>query len=358
MELEDLRKKIDQIDSRLVELINERAKVVVDVGKLKRRDGSVPVYAPDRESQVLSKICELNKGPLPDKTLVAVWRELMSGSFFIERPLRISFLGPEGSYSHQASMKKFGQSVDYVPLADIRGVFDEVARGQCDFGMVPVENSSGGGVVETLDAFLETRIMICAEMEMPIHHNLLAKCRLEEIEKIYSKPEVFAQCRNWITENHFEGKIITEASTARAAELAAESEKCAAIGSSLAGRIYGLNVLYEKIEDKPDNVTRFLIISSRDTPKTGDDKTAVVFTTPHKPGALFDVLGVFDKYDINLTRIESRPNKTRNWEYHFFADINGHKTDENIIKALEKLHDRTIQVQILGSFPRYTGEPD
>ena len=356
MGLDELRKKIDEIDKQLIALMNARAEIVVDVGNLKRETGDVPIYAPDREKDVLAKICNLNEGPLPDKTVQAVWRELMSGSFFLERPLRISFLGPEGSYSHQASMKKFGQSVEYIPLKDIKGVFNEVARSQCDFGVVPVENSSGGGVIETLDAFLETSIMICAEMEMPIHHNLLAKCPLEQVEKIYSKPEVFTQCRNWINENNFESKIITEASTAKAAKLASETEACAAIGSALAGHIYNLNVLYENIEDNPENITRFLIIARHDTPRTGDDKTAIVFTTPHKPGALFDVLGIFDKYDINLTRIESRPNKTRNWEYHFFADLLGHKTDNNILKAINKLREKTIQVQILGSFPRYNGE--
>ncbi|MFI4911007.1 MAG: prephenate dehydratase [Sedimentisphaeraceae bacterium JB056] len=351
--LEELRKQIDSIDQQLVKLLNERARVVVEVGKYKKRTGAAPIYAPDREKAVLEKICGLNEGPLPDKTLLSVWRELMSGSFFLERPLRIGFLGPRGSYSHQAAMMKFGQSVEYNPITDIQGVFDEVARDQCDFGVVPIENSTGGGIVETLDALIGTKLMICAEMEMAIHHNLLANCSLGDIEKIYSKPEVFAQCRKWLAETGNQDKTIAEASTAQAAQLASGSSNAAAIGSNLAGKLYGLNIICENIEDNVSNTTRFLILSKKDTPRTGDDKTMLMFTTAHKPGSLFEVLSIFDKYDINLTRIESRPNSTRTWEYHFFVELAGHRTDESIKKAVAKLRDKTLQVSILGSYPKF-----
>ncbi len=353
MSLEELRKKIDSIDEQLVKLLNERARIVVEVGQYKKRTGEVPIYAPDREKAVLDKICRMNEGPLPDKTLVSVWRELMSGSFFLERPLRIGFLGPRGSYSHQAAMTKFGQSVEYSPITDIQGVFDEVAREQCDFGVVPIENSTGGGIIETLDAFICTELMICAEMEMSIHHNLLANCSLGDIEKIYSKPEVFSQCRKWLSETGNQTKTIAEASTAQAAQLAASTQNAAAIGSALAGKLYGLNIICENIEDNVGNTTRFLILAKKDTPRTGDDKTMLMFTTAHKPGSLFEVLSIFDKYDINLTRIESRPNRTRNWEYHFFVELAGHRTDENIKRAVAKLKDKTLQVSILGSYPKF-----
>ena len=351
--LNELRQNIDAIDKQLVELLNERARVVIEVGKHKKRTASAPIYAPDREKEVLSKICSLNEGPLPDNALLAVWRELMSASFFLERPLRIGFLGPRGSYSHQAAMTKFGQSVEYSPITDIQGVFDEVAREQCDFGVVPIENSTGGGIIETLDALIGTKLKICAEMEMAIHHNLLSNCSLENIKKIYSKPEVFSQCRKWLTETGNQDKTISEASTAQAAQLAANSENAAAIGSALAGKLYGLNIICENIEDNVSNTTRFLILSKNDTPRTGDDKTMLMFTTAHKPGSLFEVLSVFDKYDINLTRIESRPNRTRTWEYHFFAELLGHRTDEAISRAIEKLKDKTLQVSVLGSYPKF-----
>ena len=207
MSLEDLRKRIDDLDREIVELLNERARVVIEIGKLKNKTGG-QIYAPDREKKVFERITKANKGPLPDKCLMAVWRELMSGSFFLERPLRIGYLGPGGSFSHTAAMLKFGQSVEYESVADIRSIFDEVSKGHCDLGLVPIENTTGGGVIETLDALVDSDVKVCAEVLMAIHHNLLAKCSLEEIEKVYSKPEVFAQCRNWLSATFKEAKTI------------------------------------------------------------------------------------------------------------------------------------------------------
>ncbi len=353
MSLDDLRNRIDEIDAQLVKLLNERAQVVVEVGKLKSRtDG--PIYAPDREKQVLAKIRKANEGPLPDRTLVAIWRELMSGSFVLEKPLRIAYLGPAGSFSHTAAMLKFGQSVEYEPLADIRSIFDEISKGHCDLGLVPIENSTGGGVIETLDALIDTDVKVCAEVLMAIHHNLLANCPLQEVEKIYSKPEVFAQCRNWLTATFKEAKTIPAASTARAAQMASEEAHAAAIGSKVAAELYGLKMICENIEDIANNITRFLVVSREDARPTGEDKTAILFSTAHKAGALADVLEVFKKYNINLTNIESRPSKKRGWEYYFFVDFLGHHTEERVQIGMEESRQHCLQLSILGSFPRAT----
>jgi len=353
MALENLRKQIDELDGRLVKLLNERAHVVVEIGKLKSKTGG-PVYAPDREKEVLAKIAKANNGPLPDKCLVAIWRELMSGSFALERPLRIGYLGPGGSFSHTAAMLKFGQSVEYEPLIDIRSIFDEVSKGHCDFGLVPIENSIGGGVIETLDALIESDVRVCSEVLMAVHHNLLANCSLQQIEKIYSKPEVFVQCRNWLSATFKQAQTISVASTAKAAQMAANEPNTAAIGSRVAAELYGLGIICENIEDITNNITRFLVAGQQDAKPTGEDKTAVLFSTAHKAGALADVLDVFKQYSINLTNIESRPSKKRQWEYYFFADFVGHRTEENVQNGLEEARKHCLELSVLGSFPRAT----
>ena len=353
MSLEELRKKIDELDHQLVKLLNERARVVVEIGKLKTRTDK-PVYSPDREKDVFARIAEANEGPLPDRCLVAIWRELMSGSFVLERPLRIGYLGPAGSFSHTASMLKFGQSVEYEPLADITSIFDEVSKGHCDLGLAPVENTMGGGVIETLDALIDSNVKVCAEVLMAIHHSLLGNCSLEEIEKIYSKPEVFVQCRNWLSATFKEAQTIPVASTAKAAQMAADEPRAAAIGSNVAAELYGLRIICENIEDIANNITRFLVISREDARPTGEDKTAILFSTAHKAGALADVLDVFKRYNINMTNIESRPSKKRQWEYYFFVDFLGHRTDKNVRDGMEEARKHCLQLSILGSFPRAT----
>ena len=353
MSLEELRKQINELDHRLVQLLNERARVVIEIGKLKNKTGK-PIYSPDREKQVFARIAEANQGPLPDRCLVAIWRELMSGSFALERPLRIGYLGPGGSFSHTAAMLKFGQSVEYEPLADIISIFDEVSKGHCDLGLAPIENTTGGGVIETLDALIDSDVKICAEVLMAIHHSLLANCPLNQIEKIYSKPEIFAQCRNWLSATFKEAQTIPVASSAKAAQTAADEPKAAAIGSSVAAELYGLRVVCENIEDNTNNITRFLVISQEDAKPTGEDKTAILFSTAHKAGALADVLEVFKKYNINLTNIESRPSKKRQWEYYFFVDFVGHRTDKQVQDGLEDARKHCLQLSVLGSFPRAT----
>ena len=283
---------------------------------------------------------------------MAVWRELMSGSLELERPLRIGYLGPQGSFSHTAAMLKFGQSVDYEPLSDIVGIFEEVGRGHCDLGVVPVENTTGGGVAETLDSFFEANVRICAEVMMVIHHNLLANCPLEKIRRVYSRPEVFAQCRRWLSATLREAETIAVASSAKAAQMAAQEEGAAAIGSVVAGELYGLKVVRENIEDISSNITRFLVIGREDAKPTGDDKTAILFSTAHKAGALADVLDVLRKFQINLTYIESRPSKKGQFEYYFFADFLGHRTDKNVKDALEEAMNHCLKLVVLGSFPR------
>ena len=351
--LEEFRRQIDQIDQKLVDLLNERAKVVVEVGKLKASDRNAPpIYAPDRERQVFDKVKACNQGPLPDRCLVAIYRELMSGSFFLERPLRIAFLGPKGSFSHTAAMLKFGQSVEYEPQSDIRGVFDEIGREHCDLGIVPVENSIAGGVIETLDAFIDSPAVVCGEVLLAIHHNLLANCALSEIKTIYSKPEVFAQCRQWLSSTFPNIDTISTASTAQAAQKAVAEPNTAAIGSLLAAELYGLRVACENVEDIANNTTRFLVIGRQQVRATGDDKTALVFSTAHKAGALVDVLQAFRSNNVNLTNIESRPSKKREREYYFFVNCQGHSDDANVSQAVEDARHHCLQLSILGSFPR------
>jgi chorismate mutase/prephenate dehydratase len=351
MTLEELRNEIDRLDSQLIELMNERAKIVIEIGRLKNKAGG-RIYAPDREKEVFDRITKGNQGPLPDKCLIAIWRELMSGSFALERRLRIGYLGPQGSFSHSAAMLKFGQSVEYEPLMDIFSIFDEVGKGHCDLGVVPVENTTGGGVIETLDAFVDTDVKICAEVLMEIHHNLLANCSLGEIARIYSKPEVFAQCRKWLSSTLKDAQTIPVASTAKAAQTAASENNAAAIGSQTAAELYGLNIVCENIEDISNNLTRFLVISKEDARPTGDDKTAILFSTAHKAGALADVLNVMKKFQINLTNIESRPSRKRQFEYYFFADFIGHRLDDHIDKAIKEAKEHCLQLSVLGSFPR------
>ena len=351
--LESLRLQIDDFDSRIVDLLNARARVVVNIGRLKQQSNA-PIYAPEREKMVLDKVRRLNHGPLPDRCLEAVYRELMSGSFALEKPLRIGFLGPDGTFSHAASVQKFGSSVTHVPLTDIPSVFDEVVRGHIDYGLVPVENSLHGGVVDTLDAFLQSSAKICAEVKVTIHHNLLSRVPWAEVKTVYSKPEIFSQCRKWLAAMAKDRDVQPASSSSKAAEMAAEQPGVAAIGSALAGQLHGLRMLFENIEDDPDNETRFFVIGREPARRSGDDKTAIMFTAAHKPGALAEVLDVFKENGINLTDIEKRPSRKVNWEYYFFIDAQGHQDDDGMKKAIEEARTHCLQLTVLGSYPRAT----
>jgi len=349
--LEPLRKQIDELDAQIVDLLNARARIVVQIGQVKQQHNA-PIYSPDREKMVLEKVRRLNHGPLPNGCLEAVYRELMSGSFALEKPLRIGFLGPVGSFSHGASVQKFGSSVTHVPLADIPAVFDEVIRGHIDYGLVPVENSIHGGVIDTLDAFLHSSAKICAEVKITIHHNLLSQVQWDDVRTIYSKPEVFSQCRKWLSAMAKDRDVQPAPSTSKAAELATQQPGVAAIGSKLAGQLHALRTLFENIKDDADNETRFFVIGREPARRTGDDKTAIMFTTAHKPGALAEVLDVFKENGINLTDIEKRPSKKVNWEYYFFIDAQGHQDDAAMQKAISEARQHCLQLTVLGSYPR------
>lgn len=361
--LADLRRRIDRIDKKLVALLNERAGLVVEVGKMKRGSGA-PIYAPHREAEVLAKVLAANTGPLPDRTIEGVYRELMSGSFALEQPLRIGYLGPPGSYSHQASVKQFGSSVEYEDLRQIAGVFTEIRRGHVNYGLVPIENSIGGGITETLDAFREhaAKVFVYAEVQINVHHALLADCAPSQVRRIYSKPEALAQCRGWLATQYPHAEVLPDASTSKAVLTAIEENRkareigaepgTAAIASELAGEIYGLPVLFEKIEDNPENITRFYVISRQQARRSGDDKTSVMFTTEDKPGALVEVLGAFHSSGINLSHIDKRPSGRENWAYTFFVDAVGHQEDEAMRTALSRAKAHCKELHVLGSYPR------
>jgi chorismate mutase/prephenate dehydratase len=349
--LQPLRERIDQIDGELLKLLNERARVVVEIGQAKR-NGAGPIYAPDREQAVLQRVRELNEGPLPDSCLEAIWRELMSGSFALERPMRIGYLGPAGTFSHLAARRKFGASVEYDNLEYIGAVFEELARGHIDLGLVPIENSAAGGIGETLDGFLNSQAQVCAEVLIHIHHNLLSNSEPEQIKRIYSKPEALSQCRQWLAAQLQQAEKIPAASTSRAAELAAHEPGAAAIGSALAGEIYGLKTQFANIEDNPQNTTRFFVIARQAARPTGDDKTSLMFTTEHKAGALTEVLDVLRDYGLNMTHIDKRPSRRVNWEYYFFIDVEGHMEDPTVAEAIEAARQHCLQLTVMGSFPR------
>ncbi len=349
--LAPLREKIDSLDQQIVKLLNQRAGVVVEVGKIKQHENA-PVYAPEREKRVLDQIRKYNTGPLPDRTIESIWRELMSGSFALERPLRIGYLGPQGSYSHLAAKRKFGASVEYDALSDINAVFEEITRKHIDLGMVPMENSTEGSIHETLDSFLTHPVAICAEVSINVHHNLLSNASVSDIKRIYSKPNGFSQCRKWLGMQLPHTELIPVASTSRAAELASREADAGAIGSTLAGELYSIQTRFTNIEDNPNNTTRFLVIGNEKSKPSGDDKTAIMFTTAHKSGALAQVLDIFRNHGLNLTHIDNRPSQRANWEYCFFIDFPGHEKDENVVNAITQARQHCLQLSVLGSFPR------
>ncbi len=361
--LSEARRRIDSLDKKLVKLLNERASLVVKVGKAKRAAG-IPIYAPHREAEVLDKAIKSNTGPLPDRALEGVYRELMSGSFALQQPLRIGYLGPAGSYSHMAAVKQFGSSVEFEDLHEIGGVFTEVQRGHVNYGLVPIENSTGGGIVETLDAFMTAPadMSVCAEVQIAVHHSLLANCPPKAIKRIHSKPEVFSQCRIWLATQYPQAELVPAASSSRAAKTAADEAKTAisigsepgsaAIGSELAGQIYGLKTLFAKIEDNPNNITRFVVISRQKALRTGDDKTSIMFNAADKPGALVSVLQVFHHAGINLSHIDKRPSGRTNWTYTFFIDAQGHRDDPGMAAAVAEAATHCQQLHVLGSYPR------
>ena len=357
--IEPLEAAMDQLDSDVVELVNDRARLVVKVGDFKRKSGG-EIYAPHREAAVLNKIKGLNQGPLTDRTLESIYRELMSGSFALEKPLSIAYLGPEGEFSHLAAVRHFGSSVTFNAARQIRNVFQSVADQEADYGLVPIENSTVGGINETLDAFIgdmSERVRIYGEVKLEIQFCLLASCRPEQVNTIYSTSEIFQQCRNWLSTQYPQAERIrtqTAASATRKAKSAIEKNPdagAAAIASSLAGEIYGLKPLFNAIEDRQSNITRYLILSKSQTEKSGNDKTSIMFTTADKSGALVDVLEVFKQNSINLTHLEKRPSQEENWDYTFFLDLEGHREDHKIAQIIGEARAHCKTLTVLGSFP-------
>ncbi len=354
MTLSEIRKKIDAIDEQLVRLLNERADLVHEVGQVKKAEGT-SIYAPEREEQVLRALLEKNRahaGRLPEKAIRAIYREIMSASLALEKDLTIAYLGPEATYTHQAARSKFGASVNYAAQVNIADVFDRVARGQADYGVVPIENSTEGAVNHTLDVFMDSELRICAQILLKIENNLIAKIPRAEIRKVYSHPQVFGQCRHWLRNNLRDVDLIEVSSTTRAAELAASEPHAAALAGRMAAEVYGLEILDAAIQDSPNNATRFLVIGHAASPATGEDRTSLMFTVQDKPGALFHALEPFDRLKISMSKIESRPSKRKAWEYFFFADVDGHATEPQLQEALSELEKHCTFVKILGTYPK------
>jgi chorismate mutase/prephenate dehydratase len=350
MDLKNLRKTVDNIDKKIIQLLNMRAKTTLDIAKLKRKSGK-SVYSPDREREVLKKLAIINKGPLSHQALEAIYREIMSCSLSLDRPLRIAYLGPEATFTHLAALKRFGSQVEYIATNSITDVFLEVERDNADYGVVPIENSVEGAVSHTLDMFVDSELKICSQTILDVAHHLLAICPKNKIKRIYSNPQVFGQCRIWLQENLAGVETIEVASTTRAAQIAAKEKYSACIASSLAAKVYKLKVVASDIEDSPHNVTRFLIIGKTDVSPTGDDRTSIMFSIKDKVGALHDMLLPFRKYGINLTKIESRPSKKKAWDYYFFVDLDGHRDNPRIKRALLELENKCKFLKILGSYP-------
>jgi len=350
MELKNIRKEIDEIDSRLMNLLNERAKKVLKIAKIKEKEGKNP-YSPGREKRILKKAIEENKGPLPAETLKEVFQLILKTSLSLEKELRIVYLGPEATFTHLAALKTFGERTELIPLKSINTIFTEVEKKKADYGVVPVENSTEGVITHTLDMFVDSDLKICAEVILEITHYLMGRGSIKGVKKVYSHPQAFAQCQGWLEENLPEAKLIETESTAQAACAAAKETGSAAIASEIAASLYKLKILASRIEDNPNNYTRFFVIGREYTEKSGEDKTSIIFSIKDRVGALYNMLSPFEKYKINLTKIESRPTKKKPWEYIFFVDFIGHKDEERVKKALLELEKECLFLKILGSYP-------
>jgi len=351
MEINKLRGEIDKIDSQLIELLNKRAEMVLEIARIKEKEGR-SYYSPGREKIVIDRLLALNRGPLPGRELKEILKTILTCFVSLQRKLRIVYFGPPATFTHLAAIRNFGHNAEYIPARNIREIFAMVEKGKADYGVVPVENSTEGVVSHTLDMFLDSDLKICAEVILEVAHYLLGKGKLEDLKKLYSHPQAIAQCRIWLEEHLPWVKIYETESTAKAAQLASQEEGACAIASEIAAALYGLEVLEDHIEDSPHNYTRFLVISRDYAERSGQDKTSILFSIKDRVGALYDMLAPFRKYGINLTKIESRPTKKKAWEYVFFVDFLGHRDDEAVKKALSELEKECFFLKILGSYPR------
>lgn len=351
MDLEKLRKKIDSLDKKLVDIVTQRVRAALRIAEIKKVKHIHP-YSPEREAEVLRRIKLLNPGIIPDETLEFLFTQIMSITFSLGNPLKIGYLGPKATFTHLAAIKKFGDKVEFVPFSDISDLFLAVENDDINFGVVPIENSTEGVVTYTLDMFIDSRLHICSEVILKISHHLLGNTSIKKIKKVYSHPQVFSQCRKWLQKHLASRECIPTATTARAAQMVRKRKDVACIASEVCARIYNLKILARNIQDSSDNITRFLVIGKFITKPTGKDKTSILFSVKDRVGALHDMLVPFRKHRINLTKIESRPSKRKAWEYYFFVDLQGHRDDKRIKQALGELEAKCNFLKILGSYPK------
>lgn len=363
-ELDKLRQQIDAIDAQMQELLTQRALCAQQVAEVKLKDfeaqngkadlSQVMFYRPEREAQVLRKVMERNQGPLDAKVVAHIFREIMSACLALEKPMEIAYFGPAGSFTHSAALKQFGHSVIALPQATITNVFAQVESGQCNYGVVPVENSTEGMVNHTLDNFANSPLKICGEVELRIRLHLLANSRTEAgtVTKICAHPQALAQARNWLDNNWAHVQREAVSNNAEAARMAAEHDGVAALAGDMAAEQYNLQKLAENVEDQANNTTRFLIIGREDVAPSGNDKTSIVVSMHNKPGALFKLLEPFSREDVMLTRIDTRPSRTENWAYLFFMEFDGHRQDSKISKILAELEEKSVMLKPLGSYPK------
>jgi chorismate mutase/prephenate dehydratase len=350
--LGELRVAIDSVDERILVLLNDRARLALEVGKVKETVGA-SFYVPAREEDLVRHLQEANRGPFPDSGIRPVWKEIISASLSLEHPLAVAYFGPQATFTHQACTKQFGLSARYIPVRTIAEVFDYVEKGKAAYGVIPVENTTEGAVNNTLDKFMESDTKIVGEVLLPISHYLLNRSgNIADITRIYSHPQPLAQCRKWLEANLPTVPLVEAASTAQAAKIAAEEEDAAAIAAELAGEIYGLRTVEARIEDNPNNFTRFLVIGKEIPEPAEKNKTSILFAVKDQAGALHQALGIFYECGVNLTKIESRPHKVKAWEYVFFVDLEGYVNDAPVKAALSRLGEACQSVKILGSYPR------
>lgn len=350
--IQEFRSAIDAVDDKIVALLNERAQLVIEVGRLKS-GSNLEFHVPGRERQIYDRLMTANLGPFPNDALRTVYREIISASLALESPMKVSFLGPKATFSHLATLQQFGLSAELVPLKSIPAVFEEVEKGKALYGVVPVENSTEGVISHTLDMFVDSGLSITAEILLEVHHDLLSRTgRIEDVKKIYSHAQPIAQCRQWLEENLPTIPLVDVASTAVAAQIASDDYTSAAIASELAASLYDLKVVRSRVEDQVNNFTRFLVVAKKPCERTGQDKTSILFSVKDEPGILCRMLEPFAKRGINLSKIESRPFKKKAWEYIFFLDLFGHMSDPEVSEALEELKECCQFLKILGSYPR------
>ena len=351
MNWDDWRLRINELDNQILKLLTERAEAALKIGDLKRRQ-EAPVYAPEREAEIVRRLMAANVGPLPAEAILAVWREILSACRALEATLTVTYLGPQATFTHQAARERFGSAGVYRPARSIVEVFDEVERGRAEFGVVPVENSTEGAVNVTLDRLIASDAVICGELRLDIAQQLLSKASdLGEVKRVLSHPQALAQCRDWLASHLAEVETEEVSSTAAAAEMAAADSGVAAIASALAGDLYGVPVLRSRIEDNPQNSTRFLVIGRTPVGATGRDKTSILFAMRNEPGALYRILEPLARARLNLTKIESRPAKHGPWEYVIFVDLEGHRDTPEVASVLREIGERTLFLKILGSYP-------